>query len=366
MSGKDIYDRMLVKYGYPKSRNLRNLFETVFPQEEAEIFMEMPAGVGEIAGKLDRDQETIRARLDNMASKGTVMRRPGRDGLIGYAPIPTLEMFCDIMMYSLGPDWDEENHELVENGENLLIAELWHKFFEEEWYRFSRTDELIHRRVEMFGGPEAGLTFTVTPAWKALEKCKAEPPADPGYDLRHVARQVKAAGQKIAAAACSCKVRAGKSKAPIYTCGSYREDMMPRYWKHHPRRIYKTWDPDEWLEMMGVCEEEFGLVHVGLPPQLYDVCTCDTECCNIFTPLKTYAHCYEGVEKSPYWAVVDSRACQGRGDCVKRCRFEAVKMTRNPDTGKNTAVINYDRCAGCGQCVLGCETKEAIRLELRS
>ncbi|MFQ5380556.1 MAG: ATP-binding protein, partial [Dehalococcoidia bacterium] len=250
------------------------------------------------------------------------------------------------------------------DARNTRIADLWHTFFEEEWYRFARTDELIHRRVEMLGGPAAGITFSVTPAWKALEKCNAEPPPNPNYDLRYVAQQIKAAGKHIVAGPCSCKVRARKSGAPIWTCGSFHEDFTPPHWRAHPRPFYKVWEPDDWLEMMGVCEEEFGLVHVGLPPHLFDVCTCDTECCNIFTPLKKYAHCYEGVEKSPYRSAVDPDLCLGHKDCVPRCRFQAITARKNRETGEVKAVVDPDRCTGCGQCVLGCEVG-AVRLVLK-
>jgi len=269
-------------------------------------------------------------------------------------------------MHSMAADWDDETHNL-KSEKNRKIADLFHEFYEKEWYRFERTDELLHRRVLMLGGPKAQVMFTVTPAWKALEKCNAEPAPDPGYDLRYVAQKAKQAGQKIYAAPCSCKVRARKKKMPIWTCGSMSgKELIPASWANHPKKIYKEWDPDEWLEMMGRCEEEFGLVHIGLPPMLYDICTCDTECCNIFKPLRTYAHCYEGLEKSPYRAVIDKDVCQGLAHCVGRCRFEAISLEKDPASGKRFAVVDPERCAGCGQCVLGCTVKGAIRLELAS
>jgi len=310
------------------------------------------------------DTGSIVASLDRMAAAGIVRRAQGPAGQMAYRPEHMVEPLCDLMMYSLAPYWNEETQTIGGDERNREIARLWNRFFKKEWYRFARTDELIHRRVEMLGGAATGVTFTVTPAWKALEKCGADAPPDPNYDLRYVAQQVKATGKGIAAAPCSCKVRAGKSSAPIWTCGSFHEDYMPRHWLDHPRRIYKLWDPDDWLEMMGRCEEEFGLVHVGLPPQLYDVCTCDTECCNIFAPLKTHAHCYEGVEKSPYRSRVDKTVCEGRGDCVARCRFEAITVTRDTSHGKPVAAVDPDRCTGCGQCVLGCSVEGAVRLVL--
>lgn len=361
----DIYDDILIKFGYPRSRNLRDLVELVFTVEEAEVFLKLPASPEEIAEKLKRETSVVIAQLDNLASMGVIKRIQNTSGVMNYEPDYMMESLCDLMMYSLAPEWDEENHTIVERGNNRKIADIWHRFFEEEWYRFARTDELIHRRVEMLGGAPAARTFTVTPAWKALEKSGIESPPDPNYDLRHMAQLVKQAGKKIVAAPCSCKVRARQSEAPIWTCGSMNEDFMPRYWVDHPREIYKSWDPDEWLEMMGVCEQDYGLVHVGLPPFFYDVCTCDTECCNIFKPLRTYAHTYEGVEKSPFQALVDEAICEGHKDCAGRCRFEALTIKKNAKSGKSRPVINTDRCTGCGQCVLGCQVKGALKLVLR-
>lgn len=362
----DAYDRVIRKLGYPASKNLRDLVEVAFSEEEAAVFLELPASPEEIAVKRDSDTSSVIAHLDRMAAEGIVRRIRKTDGRVTYRPEYMIEPLCDLMMYSLAPYWNEETQTIGGEEKNRQIADLWNRFFEEEWYRFARTDELIHRRVEMLGGALAGMTFTVTPAWKALEKCNAEAPPDPNFDLRHVVQQVKASGKKIAAAPCSCKVRARKSAAPIWTCGSFHEDFMPRHWVDHPRQIYKLWDPDEWLEMMGRCEEEFGLVHVGLPPQLYDVCTCDTECCNIFTPLKKHAHCYEGVEKSPYRSVIDEKVCEGCPDCIARCRFEATRIKKDPASGKHVASIDLERCVGCGQCVLGCKIEGAMKLELAS
>jgi NAD-dependent dihydropyrimidine dehydrogenase PreA subunit/predicted transcriptional regulator len=362
----DVYDKLLVKFGYPRSRNLRDLVELAVTEEEARVFLALPAPPEEIAKKLEQETSAVIEHLDRMASIGFIKRNRTASGGMTYEPEYMIEPLCDLMMYSLVPDWDDEKKTIIQRGNNTKIADLWHRFFEEEWYRFARTDELIHRRVEMFGGAAVGRTFTVTPAFRALEKAKAAPPPDPNFDLRHVAEQVKAAGKKIVAAGCSCKIRARKSKAPIWTCGSFREDFMPAHWAGHPRQIFKIWDPDDWLAMMGECEEVYGLVHVGIPPALYDVCTCDTQCCNIFTPLKAHAHCYEGVEKSPYQAVVDEKICQGHRDCIARCRFEAIGVKKDQATGASRTWVNHDRCAGCGQCVLGCQVEGAIRLELRS
>lgn len=366
VSDQKVYNALQLKFGYPKSMRLRKVVEVIFSPQEGALCLALPGTAEEVAKKLNLDLKTITEQLDDMAAVGSIHRVAGSDDQLIYQPIWALEPFCDQIMWSMGPDWDDEKHNL-KSERNRLIADLINDFVENEWYRFERPDELINRRVKMLGGTESRTQFTVTPAWKALEKSKAAPAPDPGFDLRVVAKQAKEGGQTINAGICTCKSRARKSKVPIWTCGSMRSnhELYPSHWTNHPKKFYKEWDPDEWLEMMGRCEEEFGWVHVGLPPVFYDICTCDTECCNIFTPLKKYAHCYEGVEKSPYRSVVNKDLCKGQAHCLKRCRFEAITLEKDPLSGKRVATINYDRCVGCGQCVLGCKVEGAVRLELR-
>ncbi len=40
--------------------------------------------------------------------------------------------------------------------------------------------------------------------------------------------------------------------------------------------------------------------------------------------------------------------CLGYGGCVRRCRFDAIHMI------DGLAVVDYDKCTGCGACVAGC------------
>ncbi|MBN1614914.1 MAG: hypothetical protein JW950_10655 [Deltaproteobacteria bacterium] len=361
---QEFYNEIMVKFGYPQSRYLRNLLEAVYSGEEARLCLALPATAEEVANRLTLDVKAVTEQLDGMAAAGSIQRVSGPGDQFTYMPIFMPEVFCDSMMHSMGADWDEEYHTL-KGEKNRRIADLFHEFFEKDWFRFARTDELLHRRVEMLGGASAFLTFTVTPAWKALEKCHADPPPEPGYDLRNVAAKAKEEGEKIYANVCACRVRARKSSAPTWTCGSMpARYLLPAPWTGHPKKTYKEWEPDEWLEMMGRCEEEFAMVHIGLPPMMYDICTCDTECCNIFYPLRTYAHCYEGLDKSPYRAVVDEAICKGQANCVKRCRFEAISLKTDPVSKKRLAVVDAERCHGCGQCVLGCKIDGAIRLEL--
>jgi len=69
------------------------------------------------------------------------------------------------------------------------------------------------------------------------------------------------------------------------------------------------------------------------------------------------------VKKSPrpadyfttnFHAIVDSEACEGC--CVERCQMEALSLINNIST------VDYDKCIGCCNCVVTCESN-AIKLQ---
>ncbi len=55
-------------------------------------------------------------------------------------------------------------------------------------------------------------------------------------------------------------------------------------------------------------------------------------------------------------AVVDIEKCEGCGDCVESCPTECIKI----EEGK--AVVDQDECLDCGGCVDACPT-DAITIE---
>lgn len=363
-SAQEIYMELRKKFGYPKSERLKRLIEAVFTPEKGELCLALPGTAAEVSEKVNHDVAEVTVLLEEMAANGSIQRDMNAEGVYTYNPVYPPEQFIDSMMHSAGAEWDDELWDF-KTEETRRIADLMNEFAENDWYRFERVDELIHRRLLLFGRTEQQIQLSITPAWKALEKCNAEVPEGAEFDLRIMAQNIKERGDTISDCICSCKSR-NRRKVPLWTCGSMPTSSIPGFWKHHPKKITREWDPDEWLELMAECEVEHQMVHLALGDVgLYDICTCDTEACNIFYPLKKYAHVYEGLEKGPYYCEVNKDACQGSADCVKRCRFEAISLKRDATTGKRTAQIDKDRCTGCGQCVLGCDVDGALKLELR-
>lgn len=87
------------------------------------------------------------------------------------------------------------------------------------------------------------------------------------------------------------------------------------------------------------------------------ICSCCGCCCgmlgmhkNLPKPVDFWA--------SNYYAVVDKDACDGCGNCEKRCQVGAVSVS----VKKQQSSVDLNRCIGCGLCVPTCPNK-AISLQ---
>jgi len=357
MFGKgDVYDQLTYKLRFPESKNLRRIFELLCNLEEAQVLVELPAPSDEIARKLNRSQETVDQQIEDMFQKGMLRIARTPDGQRQYALIDAPEPLCDEVIRVIGARYFNERTRTIEGDINREIADLWQKFNEEDWYRWERVDELVHRRIALARVP--GFTFTIMPAWQALEKSGCDIP-EAIWDARQVAR----GAERIVVMPCECRVRARKCDLPVYTCTVFGTTATSPFFEEvDARGVGTDYTAEQWLEVMGRCEN-LGMVHIGVLPFAPFGCTCDTCCCNVFVPLIKYAKPSEGLNKSSFRAIVNQEICQGCPDCVARCRFEAIKVKADPASEECKALVDSKKCFGCGQCVLSCPVPGALKLE---
>jgi len=82
-------------------------------------------------------------------------------------------------------------------------------------------------------------------------------------------------------------------------------------------------------------------------------------------PRRPVVHCHAHKKDKTYYALYDgifdctsanaqpnvqacAFGCLGYGDCVRRCRFDALHII------DGLSVVDYDKCTGCGACAAGC------------
>lgn len=107
--------------------------------------------------------------------------------------------------------------------------------------------------------------------------------------------------------------------------------------------------------------EEAGLVHEALNVQdardALFICNCCGCCCAILRGI-TQLNIPTAVAKSNFMAVIDEDKCVGCGECVERCQIDGIELN------DSVAEINYTRCIGCGVCVPSCP-EDALSMKRR-
>ena len=246
------------------------------------------------------------------------------------------------------------------------LCRLWNKFYYEEWYRWERPNELVHRKMGYLGGA-GGLarSYGIIPSIRSLEKSEAlGTEILPEYDLREFARR----GERgIWSRGCTCRTRARGCDFPLWVCGAWFEGMPGRDIRAEVKadsegQLHK-YAGEEWLELMIRGEDDQMMVHMG--DAWLNGCNCCRDCCSWLAPLRLYTEPWEGVHPGPYRAVLNNDVCEGcTKDCIPRCAFNVFAATKDPSTEKVKATIDPDKCVGCGQCVIGCRVEGAIKMEL--
>lgn len=119
---------------------------------------------------------------------------------------------------------------------------------------------------------------------------------------------------------------------------------------------------DEAIEEIRKLEEEQGLVHSVYTMAdgfIGAVCNCEWPYC-IGMKVRFVKGVKEAFLKSHYVAVVDHDRCVGCGKCVLKCQFGALRVSK----AKEKAYVNPINCFGCGVCRGACENG-AIKLVKR-
>lgn len=95
--------------------------------------------------------------------------------------------------------------------------------------------------------------------------------------------------------------------------------------------------------------EEIGLVHTvsNIAKGIGYICNCCGCCCGILRGITDWG-IENSVAQANYYAVIDPDKCLGCGTCIERCQVHAISEQ------DGVSVVNQERCIGCGLCVTGC------------
>lgn len=324
-----VYRRLAEKLNYaPSSALFQGLLRQMLTPEDVRLMLALPASLEGLAEDLGQTPQTLEARLQELVTKGLVVRR--RRGYTLPQNVPHLH---DGVLTS----------SQVDPG----VCDLWRELRQAEaqtWVNWLTERETIQ--------------FRVIPAWRALETVAPEEVL-PWEDVRGI---IDRAGL-ICLINCPCRMAMRRCDTPVETClqfGRSAEYLLQT--RGTGREITVT----EALALVAQSMER-GLVHIALniasdPPSL---CSCCADCCAIIEHLSTQGAMARGLAKSRYQAVVDHELCTGCQICVERCLFDAVEMKKSPPAKRLKAAVDAEKCYGCGECVVKCDVAAIVLKAVR-
>ncbi|UCF92030.1 MAG: 4Fe-4S binding protein, partial [Desulfobacterales bacterium] len=327
---EDVYERLRARLddlatGFPatESKVEIRILKRLFAEEEAELFLQLAPFLeapDDVAQRLNREPEEIRAMMEQMARKGLLFRKR-KDALVRYAAVPYVVGIYEFQVKSMDPELARDHEAYFETA--------------------------FGRRIQTFKTP----VLRTIPINRQLV---ADWPVAPYEDVLAIIDNQ----ERIAIAPCICRTEAKLTERecdkPLENCFSfgshadyYVENGMGRYiTREQAREIVIN------NERAGLVMQPFNSQKVG------GMCSCCGDCCGVLRSLKMQP-VPAGAVQSNYFARVDEGECTGCETCLDRCQMEAVDVT------DGIAAVNRERCIGCGLCVTTCPTA-AIRLSKKA
>ena len=263
-----------------------------FSEDEAKVYMAMEnrfQPVEEVAKRLDRSPEEVKAILDGMAKEGTVMTTVKISPTF-YAPMPWLSGWGDYAAY-------------YEDAEGAKLEHQYRLAFRGKGKNYRRN------------------IFRTVPVYEAIPDKSTVAPYD---DVRKIVEQA----ESIALADCFCDlymIRMGaedKAHKPLERCfsfGLYADFMVERGWG---RKV----SAKEAIEVLNKCRDT-GLIHnVTDTAHPFFICNCGENCGGNITRRVVPGPFPDYEKTNNYIATVDPGSCTGCETCVDNCWLKAITM----------------------------------------
>lgn len=315
------YQELANHIGLGHTKRIPMLFEAVVDADEADMLLAMPADVKTLAEKFGRGEEEMEKMVQHLFHKGLVFPSYKTDP-------PSYRMCRDLIQFHDATIlWPEAPRSFLD---------LWQEFMEEEWPEYAKQLNQIMPRAFSRVIP-VGVSVDAKAHVLAFE------------DVEEIIEKAKT----LAVTKCTCRVIARKCDHPLEVCLQVNNAAAYSISRGTGRELTKA----EAIDVLKQAEES-GLVHVVMNKQNVDhfICNCCSCCCQTFPIM--IKHGIHVVEPSRFTAEVDADLCTACETCLDRCFFSAISVD-------DVAVIDPEKCLGCGVCQVTCPTGALTMKETR-
>jgi len=373
----------------PVPDSLYPLLAHMYTDEEAEIVLTLHGGGMKtpkaVAKKVRRPVEEVKPILESLAKRILILG-VGPKGYAVYGPLGLYPFIYDAQMLRCDKEMSEGSAD--EDWFRSFVG--FSQDFMDEFYEWLAPRDVL-KKYQIMGMP-FGRVIAVEQAIDAT----------PGLGIvaldSDIYSETVERSKKSLALVSTCTCRLGKHLLGEgcgrlrNTCSTMGLPAEGAIKSGMGRRVSK----EEFLDAK-LAATEAGLVHMTenvLDPML--VCSCCSCCCEILGILKKFES-PATFTKSHFEAVVIPENCTGCKQCVDMCPMDAITMVKQAGTdGKQApakkkaaakkgttkkavakkktttrkaaaqkAVIDFNRCIGCGVCVTKCDKFKAIVLRER-
>ena len=329
--------------------SLLKLLPHMYTEEEAELVLQLGGAMqtaGAIAKKVNRPVEEVQPLLKSLGERILILGISGKGaGLYGLLPIYPI-IYDSQMLRS--------DRKMKEGDDGAWFKEFTRLFndFLDEFYEWLGSNE-VGEKYQILGIP-FGRIITVEESIEATPGLGIV--AFPSDRFSELVDRAKKSLSLINVCACRQGMTLlGKGCGRLEnTCSAMGLPAEGAIKSGMGRRVSK----EEFLEAK-LQATQSGLVHMTenvLDPIL--VCSCCDCCCEILRMLQKY-NSPATLTQSHFEAVISQKKSKGCKTCSKICPMNAITVKNKK------ATIDYNRCIGCGVCVIKCDKQHAIVLRTR-
>lgn len=320
--------------GMPDSEAMYRIIERAMTSEEARFIVELPASYADLAAKFNMDEKQVEDKILGLAQRGLLSRSPEdcSPEKFRFTNIPAI-LHDNIL--SSAPQYIPEG-----------MADLWMGLYRgEQWWK---------EIGEMY-------SFFEEPLLRVIPAEKTVPPDKKLLSCESITEIIETNTDLITIRNCCCRVGANTCHHPLDVCMQFKGRAEFDLYRGSGRKVSADEAVSIALTSVGA-----GLVptvtNISRTDDLEFICFCCGCACMVLDPCLRVGTLDHILSPSRYEIKINYEACNGCRHCVTRCQFGAIEMKPLPGHNTIKAVLDPDKCLGCGVCELAC-VPDAIIME---